>query len=429
MKAKSLLVIPMVLSLFSCQQETKTEKVPTAIEQQVTSKRLSIESDTEYAAKLARVGEILVNNPVGVTHAHDMFQKALQIDPQNNKALFYSAFTEILMTMKGSMNRGKDLMDNPDDYSNMIKHLTEKVKYPEFVEFVVGTSGQSKFKNYQDIKRFLQNEVVGAFDNASNKLNKINGNVELILTQLKTENTEIEYNCQEVEEDGYNYTSCDLKEEMNSISALPAQTASVDLNDIKILSSGIKGYATVFKLYTAYSITGQKNLSNEIQVKETSLGRSLTDKETHRIVSRYSDYLVLEKDHKMDEIVQDLESIVEVGMDLETLNNQFCDNDSRSANLIKTICFSETAREDMQKSLDYLSGPQETVLGQDVNGADVKILIDLPAYLNNPVQDLKTLIPSEYNEDGSGKFTTEPNLNGLFPNKDLLDKLKQLKSE
>ncbi len=429
MKAKSLLIIPMVLTLFSCNQETKSTKAPNVIEKQVNSKRLSIENDKEYAAKLARIGEILVNNPVGVTHAHDMFNRALEIDPQNNKALFYSAFTEILMAMKGSMNRGKSLLDDPKDYDAYIEHLTNKVKYPEFVDFVIGRDSQSKFKDYQDIKRFVQNEIVEAFENASTKLNKVNGDVNIILTQLKTENTELEYNCQDIVEDEYSYTNCELKEEMSSMEALPAETVTVDLNDVKILASGLKGYSTVFKLYTAYSIKGQKHLSNEIRVKELDLGRDLTDKELHRIVSRYDDYLTLEEDHKMGEIVQDLEKVVEAGMDLETLNNQFCDNDLRINNLVKAICFSQTAREDMQKSLDYLSGPQEIVIGKKVDGLDVKIMIDLPAYLNNPVQDLKTLIPTEYNEDGSTKYTVEPDLNGLFPNKDLLEKLNKLKSE
>lgn len=439
MKAYSLLIIPMALTMFSCQQENKTERTknpqvtvitPQVIEKQVSSKRLEIESDKEYAAKLVRVGEILVNNPVGFTHANNMFNKALAIDPQNNKALFYSAFTQIIMSMKGSVGRGRNLLDDPAEYDKFVDHLTKKIKYPEFVDFLVGKKTQSKFKNYQDIKRFFQNEVIDAFENANKKLNKIDGKVDVILTQLKTDNSKIEYNCQDVTEDGgYTYTRCDLKEEMNSVTPLPAKTTSVDLEDIKILASGLKGYSTVFKLYTAYGVIGQKHLTNEIQIKEVRLGRALTEKEMHRIVTNYSDYLVLEKDHRMNEIVQDLESIVEVGMDLETLNNQFCDNDLRNNNLIKSICFSKTARADMQQALDYLSGPQEVALGQDVNGSDVKILVDLPTYLNNPVADLKTLIPDQYNDDGSAYYTFQPELNGLFPNNDLIDKLKQLKSE
>ncbi|MDH5415510.1 MAG: hypothetical protein OEW87_15335 [Flavobacteriaceae bacterium] len=416
------------MTMLSCQQESTKEKDRPLLDN-VNSRRLNAETDKEYAAKLARVGEILVNNPVGITHAHDMFNKALEFDPQNNKALLYSSFTGILMTLKGSMNRGKALMDKPEDYDNLINHLTNEVKYPEYVDFLIGKQTQSKFNNYQDIKSFLQNEVVDAYESASVKLNKVNGDVKVILTQLQTETTETRYDCQEIEEDGYTYTDCKVKSEMDSAVTLPAKTITVDLKDVKMLASGFKAYSAFFKLYTAYTITGQKHISNEVQVKEINLGRSLTDQETHRIVKKYPEYLVLEKDHRINEIVQDLEGIIEVGMDLEALNNQFCNNELRSSNLVKTICFSKEAREDMQKTLDYLSGPQEVTLGQDINGEDVKILIDLPAYLNNPVADLKSLIPTEYNEDGTGNYTVMPELNGFFPNNDLLEKLKQVKSE
>lgn len=256
----------------------------------------------------------------------------------------------------------------------------------------------------------------------------------LILTQLKTENTITEtendisyYDCQELTDDTTltNYTHC----EMNNIQALPAKTASVDLTDIKIMTSALKGYAAMLKLYSAYSITGQKHITNEIQLKELKNKKRLTDKEMHNIIAKHPNYLVLESDNKISEIIKDLEQIVEIGMDLETFNNQFCNNESRLNNLIKPICFSDTAKADMEKTLEFLSGPQEAVLGLDKNEAEVKIVIDLPAYLNNPVNDLKTLTPNEYDHNGKSKYSLEPELNGLFPNKDLLEKLKQIKSE
>lgn len=434
MKKKSLFIIPMMFALISCQQEVVVKEVKkdivnsSSIQTKLTTKKLDTETDSAYAAKLTRVGEILINNPVGFAHAHDLFEQALTIDPNNSKALFYSAFTGILMSMEGSLKRGKKLFEDPQDYDAIIEHLQTKVKYPEFIKFVSGRSSQTEFNDYQDLKRFIQTEVVEAFEEATKKLNKIDGDVNVILTQLKTTNQQIQYNCEDVYEDGYSYTSCDFKDEMTGISALPAKTLTLDSKDIKILASGVKGYSAVFKLYTAYSIKGQKKLSEELNAKRIELDRELTEKEQIEILKNYPEYLALERDHKMDEVVADLESIIEVGMDLEALNNQFCDNESRGNNLIKTICFGESAREEMVKSLDYLSGPQEVTLGQDSAGNEVKILMDLPGYLANPVEDLKSLIPSTYNEDGSVRYTSEPQLNGLFPNRDLLEKLKQLNS-
>lgn len=418
----------MVLTLFSCEQQLqkKDNTAEKGLEKEISSQRLIQDTDTSYSAKLARIGEILVNNPVGVTHAHDMFNQALKLDPQNNKALFYSAFTEILMTMKGSINRTKSMHDEEETYAKVLKYLTNDMKYPEFIDFLAGDKNQTKLENYQEIKRFFQTEVLSAFESAKNKIDRINSPIEIILTQLKTENKEVKYDCNDINLEDETYTSCSIKEDMSQMNVLPAKIVNVDTDDLKILSGGLEGYATVLKFYTSYKVTGQKNLTNEVKVKEIELGRALTEKELHRIVKRYNNYLVLEDDNRMSEIINNLENVVSIGMDFESLNNQFCDNDLRANNLIKSICFPETARKDMQKTLDYLSGPQEYLMGYTKTGDEVNILVDVPAILNNPIKDLKTLMPNDYNDEGESNHTVEPNTNGLFPNGDLLEKSKLL---
>ena len=66
-------------------------------------------------------------------------------------------------------------------------------------------------------------------------------------------------------------------------------------------------------------------------------------------------------------------------------------------------------------------------LGTDKNGNNVEILVDFPRFMNNPVEDLESLLPIEYDDEGRSVFNKEPNLNGLFPNKDLVKKLNELK--
>lgn len=434
MKASPIFTVALLFGLISCQETTTNKKKsdsPELLPKTLSTKAMTNESSKERAAKLARVGEILINNPVGITHAHDLFTEALTLDPSNNKALFYSSFTEIVMSLKGSANKAKNLFDDPNDYKLLLEHFRKEVKYPEFVDFIKGDNSAKKFKDLQDVKRFVQTDVVNAFEKANAKLNSINGDVKVILTQLKTDNSISAYNCTEEtdEEYGDTYTNCEYKESMDSLSVLPAETVTVDSKDIKMLAAGMKAYSTYLKLYTAYSIKGQKHLTNEIKVKEMELGRNLTDKETHIIAKKYNSYLTLEKDNKLNEIVADLDSIIEIGMDLESLNNKFCDSELRENNLIKTICFDQNARADMQRALDLLAGPQEIVLGVDQQGAAVNIILDLPAFLNNPVDDLKSLMPTTYHQDGSSNHTVEPELNGLFPNKDLLEKLKTISHE
>lgn len=83
----------------------------------------------------------------------------------------------------------------------------------------------------------------------------------------------------------------------------------------------------------------------------------------------------------------------------------------------------------MQEALDMLSGPKPVSLGLDAQGQKVMIVTDLSTYLSNPVKDLKTLAATEYDENGKAIYNVEPNLNGLFPNGDLLEKVKTLQTQ
>ncbi len=420
---KNLFFMAILATTVACNNESSTLK---PVKKKITTQRAESETDLEYADKLTRVGEILINNPVGMFQAHGLFEKALAINPNNQKALFYSAITGLVEPLKGSVNRGKDLLDNPAKFDELVKYIKEEVKYPEILDLIVGKSGAAKFNSEQDIKRFVQVEVVGAFDKAVSKLGKVNTDIELIITQLSTNNSEKEVNCHTTETPMGEATVCEIEEEMDSISALKAKTYSVDSKDVKIIANGLKAYAAALKLYTPYSIEGSKALANEINAKKQKLGRGLKDIELHSILRRYTNFLTLEKDHQLDEVANSLSDIVKAAMDLETLNNEFCETNLRSHNLIKNICFSEDARENLELALEFLSGPREVKLGQSQNGSDVTIVVDLPGYLKNPVRDLKTLLPTEYDENGRSKITTEPELNGLFPNRDLLEKMKQL---
>jgi hypothetical protein len=441
MKLFPLLVLPVALSMIGCElQETKTQVVykdnsfQEATPKEFSTKRLSTQSDFEYAALLARRGELLVTNPVAITHANDMFNDALKLDPTNKKALFYSAFTGIIMAFEGTVKRAESSFDKPSDYNNIMDYVKDNLKYPELVSFLSNKANKEDLKTYQDMKRFLQVEVVEAFETASGKLASINGDVNLILTQLENKMDHVEYDCVDVEDnmpdsdETYTYQECQMKSTQVSTQLYAAYTKTVDASDIKVLSSGLKGYSTIMKFMTAYSIEGQKHITNEITVKELGLKRALTEAETYQIVNRYPKYLTLENDNKMTEVVADLETITEVAMDLETLNNQFCDNESRTDNIIDSICFGAESRADMEKVMDFLSGAQEANLGKDINGNDVNIIVDLPAFLNNPVKDLKLVVDPVF--DIEGKLTEqEPKVNGLFPNSDLLEKTKQVVSE
>jgi hypothetical protein len=375
--------------------------------------------------KLVEAGEILISNSVRVSNYHNLFQLALEIDPDNKKALFYSSFSGMLMSMEGIVARGEELIGGPEELNN-IKNEMETNGTPQGItDFIFNKkSDASLISSFQEIKRFIQVDVVNAFDAAIVSMGKIDGEVTLVISVSKEKVDDIENNCQSLSENVSKYVNCIL--EVGEEYEISPKSVTLDAVDIKILTAGLRAYSIIGKIVTAYSIEGLKDLGDEISASGIT-----TDKQAHDILIKYENFLTLEDDHKLGDVVDSLKSIVEIGMDLESLNNQFCDTSSRESNLISdTICFEDGVRDEMQSILDSMSGPQSVVLGKNGAGGEVSIMINVPAYLSNPVQDLKDFSPNSFDGNGKGSFTGNhillPDVNGLFPNGDLEAKLDVL---
>lgn len=423
------LMVPALLTMIACepmqvntQKKTKADNV---LPKTMNTKKLNQENQQEFVDRMVRMGEILAQSPVGFVHANGVFKSVLSADPGNDKALFYSAFLDIAEGYKGLGTKTKNLWDKPETYEENVR-LANEAYYPEIGEFIFKAAGKN-YDTYRDAQQDVLTGMQDSYKNALKKLEKIDQDVELIVTVQETKASRVIYDCETVMEDEVEYTSCEQKHEAQSTTLLPSQRTTVDLEDVKVLRGSIKGILNYTRFFSAYSIEGQKELSEEISAKESEFGRSLTDLETHNIVKKYPGYLSLDKNNELSEMRGSLIDMVEIGMDLESLNNQFCGNELREMNLIRTICFDADARKNMEEVLSYLAGPAEMSLGLNKEGGEVKILMDLPAFLNNPVSDLKSILDSlDYNAEGTSNVVREPELNGLFPNGDLLEKLKQV---
>ena len=429
------LLAPALLTMFACEplklqqvepkQQVDAKKASqakeTVLPEVLTTKKFDFETDEDFNKRQARMGEILAQSPVGFMHAQGVFNQVLTSTPGNDKALFYSALLDIGMAYQGAMGKSEKLWDNPADYQKAVEDI-KRDSYPEITEFLLSFNGP-KYNDYSDIHKDLLGKMQKSYQKALGKLDQVDQDIELILTQIQTD-TKITYDCETTSTEFGSETNCaKVNEETSGMRLLPAKRKTVDQEDIKILKGYIKGLLNYTRLYSAYSIKGQKHLSNELKIKELELGRDLTDIEEHQIIKRYKDYLTLDPQNELSQLSASLEDMVAIAMDLESLNNRFCDNDLREMNLIQNICFGENARQSMEETLEMLAGPKEIYLGDDKQGAPVMILVDLPGYLNNPVRDLKSILASfEYDEEGNGVLEREPELNGLFPNRDYLEK-------
>lgn len=429
----SMLLAPALLSMLACEpvqvekQIIKTESPKVELPKKMTTQKSLSESDRDFNKRLLRMGEILAQSPVGFVHAQSVFDKILEKDPGNDKALFYSALLDTVKVYKGMGAKSKEYYDSEKAYRDAVK-TAQETYYPEIKEFLFSGNGES-YKNMAQVQQGLFKSISKNYQSALNKLERIDEDVELIATQVQADSAKSFYDCHTYLENEMEITECKGKEEIVSTRLLPSKRFVADMEDIKVLSASLKAVQSYARLLGAYTLEGQEDITADIQQKEKEFGRELTDIEAHRIVKEKSKYLTLAPDNELAELRSGLIETVEIGMDLESLNNRFCENGLRKMNLVKSICFSADARESMQKTLEFLYGPKEIELGKDESGEPVRLLVDLPAFLNNPVRDLKSMLKSmDYDAEGNGYLSQEPEMGGLFPNKDYLQKIHSLRN-
>lgn len=424
---------PALLTMIACEpiqisqksesdKDKKGDKAPTSFNIQKSKGPLA----QEEIDRRVRMAELLAQSPVGFPHAKWVLDDVLEKDPENDKALFYSAMMDLVFSVKGVYGKAEKLYDNPADAERLRSHVSERL-YPEYMDFMFKHPGK-KYDTYAEGVDDVLTRTQNAYKTAAAKLGRIDDEFELIFTNLKTSNDTVEYNCQTYD-DGMG-RSCELKDTMTGISVLDSTRKKVAPGDAKAIKGYVLGMLNYSRLYHAYSIEGQKELSAEIDKKQEDFGRDLTDLERDLIVKKYPQYLTLKDHNELPEIVASLEEIGEIALDIEGLNNQFCTDEARENYLIGQICLKEGTRENIEKTLEMLAGPVPMTIGMDENGDDVQILTDLPGFLANPVQDLKSLYNSvDYDAQGASSIVREPELNGLFPNKDYLEKMGQVASE
>ena len=95
---------------------------------EVSTKSSSEDDMNAYSNKLARVGEIMAQSPVGIYHASDLFKMALKANPNNNKAKLYGAMTNIAMQFEGVIGKSIKLFEGKKAYDAALQSLEQRMR-------------------------------------------------------------------------------------------------------------------------------------------------------------------------------------------------------------------------------------------------------------------------------------------------------------
>jgi len=412
-----------------CVQKSKTEmKEPVVLNRA----KINLLSSSESAEKLARMGEILLGQE-GFTVAYEIFKEALDKDPGNAKANFYKAFLNPIMKFKGFTKRVYKLSSAREKQKliNFEQDLKNK-NMPEVFNFITKMSrDKSQFENYSDAQDFLRKEVLQALSESVENINQISSSsFQVLFNQQKFDhsagykNTYTSSSC--YQDSNYNYTCNDYsytyEKSYDGIIKL-----DIDRKDLKIIKGYFKTLANYLRLGTAYSINNVQDLGDRLKEMDDENGsKKLTAFQVVYEIQKNKDIFVLNDSNLLADLKINLQETLNDAQDFIDLNGEFCKSHLRENNLIKSICINEGTATDIKKAINLLSGPDYVVIGQDKQKNDVRVMVDISAMLENPINDLKEYLPTDF--DGNGKATTYPDktFKGLFPNGDIIEKLKEV---
>ncbi len=425
--ASKMIVLPLLSTIFftSCLTDSSKEKRVKHISSEKVAKVLLTEGNNEKAAEeYARMGELLLL-PEGLQYADKMFDKALSADPNNSRALFYSAVLKPVLKFKGFTRRFLPMLTFGQKMK--LKIYEQKIRdlnIPEFMEFAMMLPrGKKRINNIYELQGFLKDELLPELIKSSEMISLLENqktfNLSINLTRLGFGKN---YNYSEtycwIDDEGYQ--TCEYYNESYSTANLKSEIYKVDSSDVTLVKAGVVTLLNYIRGYTAYKFEGVEEIQEEINSLKNG-----TVEQKIKIINKYENYLVLNSDNQLSELQSSLSEVLVSLIDLYSSQELLCNKYYRKNNLIKDICITSKQVLNYENQLEYLAGPKFYKMG-NINGKDILIKMDVSTILFNPISDLKLLLPKQFDEKGNALDLPDNTLGGLFPDGDFLSKLKLL---
>jgi len=433
------LALSVVITSCSVGKKAKVENVNSAVADKLATQGRT----TEAAEMYSRIGELLLI-PEGIQYADEMFDKALAINPNDGKANFYSAITKPLMAAQGFITRMEPIVD-ANGSANLIKlkDAIDELRLPELIKFANELpAGKKQFESYYDVQRAVRTELLPAVAASVDKVAKLKAplklNINLSRLGLRSKNPKYNYTteysyentyCQKGEwnQTTHNWECTSTITERNFYTTWtsnydPTPTEyNLDDADLTIIRSAAQGALNSLRINTAYSIKGLEHLIKKWEAYERVHGK-MNARSAVKLINAYSELGTLESDNLLSDVSKSAADTAKNMLDLATLQNDLCNNPARQygSNLFTQICIIGSDLKNLQVLSDLLAGPKKVEFGGD----NLTILMDVNAILYNPPRDLHALLPNAFDVYGNVSTLQDPTVGGLFPNGDLIEKLK-----
>lgn len=451
------LAASVLVALTAC-NETKTkekivyvDKNGNVIETQTEGKngpRVELRIDEKMSSDdLIQVGEQLIG-PYTFHLANHAFELVLQKDPNNKKAQFYVAFLKRYMVFKGILTRVKPYMRTNLQSAQHEKTIKSIPEHP-LKSFLL--AGQEDIDDLGDIQNFLV-EYRDAVDYFRNFL-KQNPDLNMTFTMNPSVfNEKIQENLQnscvaEQQVDGSYKVACDTSDvatiKINSadVVALRQEAAGEVLYLTLLNSHSLKGTDRIWKnlensqrsvctqrteSYVGYYDSNNNPVYYNYQVQNCrAAGNRISPEEVMTSLEGVRTFGQLRTDNKMSLVRTLGADFVAAAKWVLDYQAQLCPNgpgqpQNRKGYLMNQgLCVDNAS--DMERTIDMFERVLKGIVRTDMranDGQSVTTDLNIMAFFDHPVQDLRQLFPDKYDNCGNGTSLRDRTFGGVFPNKD-----------
>jgi len=367
----------------------------------VTQDTEDIRNDTstdnkEKAKRLAKIGELLLETPRGAELAAEIFEEALSFDQENGKANFYAAILKPIHALKGTAYRLTKIVTAKamgDLIEDILSGIGNRDTQNLVSDFLTEARLGDMFKTVSEFQAFLASEFLPALRLSDERLAIVEN----------TENFNLTFNYKHWQ-NGWHFR----------------RSVSFDQAEVRSFRVALKGIATYTKLISAYNVDAALPLRDQFSNR-----RGVTLKEVVDAIQMQPKALTLNENagNMLTSILNDISDSIEGLRTIARILNSDKIRDGYLLHPFKSHRHYANFIKGLNVASDILAGPMAVDIGErkDKKGEEVSVVFNFTALLSNPVSDLKTLMPTEFDKDGK-KAAVFPDLSfgGTIPNGDLI---------
>lgn len=405
---KTIILIAFSLSIFvtGCQpNETTIEKIIEKPNDEKVDKLIEV-NDAMTDEELADSGEQLLTFYT-FPLAEKAFKMALLKNPNNIKAQFYTeGFLKIHTVNKGILNRIKPFIRKQGRLKDLEKMISE---LPNVAARKYLLDGTEDIKNMNDIQNYLF-EVQNNWNNfrkwlIANYDKSLTLNLDPMWLLINS-GIEGKHSCSMIDEESG-------KAICNYNTVFQKKLSPVDMMGLRQMVGGI---VLMYTMYTSYNFDGTERLS------QIDPHNKFTPQQSYQyLVDINPSYLALRQKNMMKEVLNIGSDLTESAKYALKHQQDLCPKGlGLTRQRVGFLFHDGICLQDKNNGLEILEtalkGPTKALLTNS-HGAEIETRVDYLAWFRNPIADLKTIGPAEYDSCGRVKKLLDKTVGGIFVDK------------